>query len=334
MTVLLPSSVSLTVSPADPVIDVVVRRKTVEAEGINSYELQSKNGSKLPGFSAGAHIRVFLENGLTRQYSLCHPSSDPASYIIAVNREAQSRGGSVHIHQHWRPDSAVRISHPANHFPLVEGAPALLFAAGIGVTPILAMSEELSARGTAFDLHYAARLPDNAAFADYLTRSKYAGNVHLYFSRSPASRRMDARPLLARSSIDRHIYVCGPERFIKAVLDEATAQGWTSGKLHREFFTRTESAAAPAGSFILELAKSGKTLEVGSDQTVLAALADAGVEVPSSCEVGVCGTCVTRVIDGIPDHQDSFLTDEEHARNDCFTPCCSRAKTPKLVVDL
>ena len=334
MTVSLPSLVGVTSSSADSVIDVVVRRKIVEAEGINSYELVPKNGGRLPGYSAGAHIRVFLENGLTRQYSLCHPSSDPASYIIAVSREAQSRGGSVHIHQHWRPNSAARISPPANHFPLVEGAPALLFAAGIGVTPILAMSEELSARGAVFDMHYAARLPDNAAFADYLTRSKYADNVHLYFSRSSASHRMDARQILARSSIDRHIYVCGPERFIKAVLDEAVVQGWTSDKLHREFFTRTENSAAAANSFTLELAKSGKTVEVGLDQTTLEALADAGVEVPTSCEVGVCGTCVTRVIDGIPDHQDTFLTDEEHARNDCFTPCCSRAKTPKLVVDL
>lgn len=334
MTVSLPRSVGVTSSPADSVIDVVVSRKTVEADGVNGYELVPKNGGRLPGYSAGAHIHVYLENGLTRQYSLCYPSSNPASYVIAVNRETKSRGGSAHIHEHWRPDSAVRISRPANHFPLMEGAPALLFAAGIGITPILAMAEELSARGATFDMHYAARLPEKAAFADYLTRSKYAGNVHLYFSRSPASRRMDARQILARSSIDRHIYVCGPERLIKAVIDEATVQGWTSDKLHREFFTRAESSAAAAGSFTLELAKSGKTLEVGLGQTALEALADAGVEVPSSCEVGACGTCVTRVIDGIPDHQDSFLTDEEHSRNDCFTPCCSRAKTPKLVVDL
>ena len=334
MTVSLPSSVGLTTSPADSVIDVIVRRRTVEAEGINSYELVSRNGDKLPGFSAGAHIHVYLENGLTRQYSLCHPCADPASYVIAVNRETESRGGSAHIHQHWQLDSAVRISPPANHFPLVTGAPALLFAAGIGVTPILAMSEELSARGDTFDLHYSAQLPDKAAFADHLTRSKYAGNVHLYFSRSPASRRMDARQVLARSSTDRHIYVCGPERFIKAVLDEAAAQGWTSDKLHREFFTRTENAAASSGLFTLELARSGKTLEVGVDQTALEALASAGFEVPSSCEVGVCGTCLTRVIDGIPDHQDTFLSDKEHDRNDCFTPCCSRSKTAKLVVDL
>src|SRR5688572_19840667 len=150
MNVFLPSTAGLPSSPADPMIDVVVRRKTIEAEGINSYELVSKDGSTLPGFSAGAHIHVYLENGLTRQYSLCHPSSDPVSYVIAVNRERESRGGSAHIHQHWRPNSVVQISLPANHFRLVEGAPALLFAAGIGVTPILAMAEELSERGVPF----------------------------------------------------------------------------------------------------------------------------------------------------------------------------------------
>lgn len=183
-------------------------------------------------------------------------------------------------------------------------------------------------------MHYAARLPDKAAFSDYLTRSNYADKVHLYFSRSPASRRLDVRQVLARASTEKHIYVCGPERFIKAVLNEAALQGWPDTKLHREFFTRAENPVENAGSFILELAKSGKTIEVSLNQTALEALAIAGFEVPSSCEVGVCGTCVTRVIDGIPDHQDTFLSDEEHNRNDCFTPCCSRAKTPKLVVDL
>lgn len=212
MTVLPPKTAGFAYPSAHLAIKAIVRRNTAEADGINSPELLLKDCGKLPAFSAGAYSHVYLANGVMRKYSLCHPPSDRASYVVAFNHEAKPHGGSAHIHENWRIGSFVQINPPENPFPLVQGVPALLFAAGIGVTPMLTMAEELS-------------------------RSKYASSAKLCFSGSPGSRRMNVRQILVRSSCDKHEHVCEPEKFVEVVLDEAAVLGWQSAKLHREFLS-------------------------------------------------------------------------------------------------
>jgi vanillate monooxygenase ferredoxin subunit len=327
-----PVTTASTAQDAD--IELTVRSKTVEAEGIVSYELTPTNDETLPGFAAGAHIQVHLDNGLTRQYSLCNPSASPSSYVIAVQRDPESRGGSSYIHESWNEGDRVKLSPPINQFGLVEGAPAVLLAAGIGITPILAMARELSEKRIPFTLHYATRSPEDAAFMAELESSEYADHVNVYFSRTGDPNRIDIAEIIGQLAPEEHLYVCGPPRLIEDLLEKATELGVPGDRVHREYFSGPTTIIEPTDSFELHLARSGQVLTMSPGTTVLEAVEDAGIEVPTSCEVGVCGTCVTPVIEGIPDHQDVFLTDEEHERNDCFTPCCSWSKTSKLVIDL
>jgi vanillate O-demethylase ferredoxin subunit len=323
-------------SSTQPALRLHVAAKAVEAEGVASFRLVGEPDQPLPGFSAGAHIDVHLDGGLVRQYSLCNPSQSPFAYEIAVLREPASRGGSRFMHESLAVGAEIRASRPKNHFPLAEGAPALLFAGGIGITPVLAMAQELDEGGRAFELHYCARSPSRAAFVKRLTGSAYADRVHIHYDDGPAEQRLDVGAVLGGGSAAHHLYVCGPGGFIQHVLDAARQAAWPEDRLHREFFAAPAAPAAEAAAdaFEIELARSGRRLTVPADKTVLEVLTEAGVEVPASCEAGVCGTCMTRVIDGTPDHRDVYLTDAEHARNDCFTPCCSRSRSPRLVLDL
>lgn len=314
-----------------------VAAKTKQALDVVAFRLVGEPGEALPGFSAGAHIDVQAGAGVVRQYSLCNPAAKPLHYEIAVLREPASRGGSRFMHEALAQGASIWASRPRNHFPLDERAPALLLAGGIGITPILAMARQLAEQGRSFDLHYCARSRARAAFLDDLRAAPYAHRVHAHFDDGEASQKLDMRATLAEASADCHLYVCGPAGFIEHVLGAAKQAGWADERMHREYFAAPVSASpseAGDGSFELELARSGRSVTVANGQTALAALLEAGIDVSASCEAGVCGTCVTRVIEGLPDHRDVYLTDAEHARNDCFTPCCSRARSPKLVIDL
>lgn len=320
---------------AQPLFRLRVAEKTAEAEGVVAFRLLGERGQPLPGFTAGAHIDVQMLPDLVRQYSLCNPSMAPAAYEIAVLREPASRGGSRFMHETLAVGMEVLVGAPRNHFQLDERAPALLFAGGIGITPLLAMAQQLDGEGREFELHYCVRNRDRAAFRARLAESTYADRVHFHYDDEADSQRLDAAAVLSRASSAHHLYVCGPAGFIQYVLDTAREAGWPEERVHREFFTAPVLDAEVAdGPFELELARSDKRFTVPADRTVLAVLVDAGIEVSTSCEAGVCGTCVTRVIDGTPDHRDVYLTDAEHARNDCFTPCCSRALSKRLVIDL
>jgi vanillate O-demethylase ferredoxin subunit len=313
-------------------LEVRITAKTTPAAGIACYHLAAADGKALPGFTAGAHVHVYLSNGMVRQYSLCNPSEHPDDFVIAVQDDPQSRGGSRHIHQSWKVGYLVEISAPLNHFALVPGAPALLLAAGIGVTPILAMARELADAGLPFQLHYAARSPETAVFVDEILAA--AAQAQIHYSDGAAPNRLDLAACLSVRQPDQHIYACGPARFIDEILAVGAAQGIPADHLHREFFAPPQTQIAPTDSFELHLAKSDITVTVQPGTTVLEAIAAAGVDVPASCEVGVCGTCVLRVLEGTPDHQDVYLDDAEHAANDRFTPCCSWSKTARLVVDI
>lgn len=314
---------------------VRVARKQTEAEGIVSLLLAPLDDAVLPPFTAGAHIDLHLPNGLVRQYSLCNEPSDDGHYRIGVLRDPQSRGGSVAVHDALQAGNVISISEPRNHFPLAEQAPHhLLMGGGIGITPLLAMAETLSQRGEAFTLHYATRSRERTAFTQRLAQSPFARHVHLHTDDGPAEQRLNIDAVLRDAPQGAHMYVCGPQGYMDAVLGTARAQGWPETRLHMEFFGAAPTQTDQDGGFEVELAQSGRVIAVGKTQTTLQALLDAGVDIPMSCEQGVCGTCLTRVISGVPDHRDHYLTPEEHAVNDQFLPCCSRSLSPRLVLDL
>lgn len=313
---------------------VRIARKTIEAQDICSFELVAADGGALPAFTAGAHVDVHLADGLVRPYSLCNEPRETHRYLIAVLREPASRGGSAAMHALCEGQEIV-ISEPRNHFALARDAQShLLVAGGIGITPILAMAEHLAVEGAPFEMHYCTRSVDRTAFMQRLRAAMFAPRVHFHHDDGPAAQRLDIAALVARPWPGKHLYVCGPTGFMEAVLSAARSAGWAESNLHREYFAGPATSTDGDGAFDVQLASCGALIRVAADQSVVAALAAAGVQVPVSCEQGVCGTCVTRVLDGRPEHRDLFLTDEEHARGDCFTPCCSRALSPRLVLDL
>lgn len=318
-----------------PTIAVRVARKQQEAVDICTYELVAVDGGPLPAFSAGSHVDVHLPGGLTRQYSLCNDPTESHRYLIGVLRDPASRGGSAAMHDLVAEGQLLQISAPNNHFPIAHDARRhLLLAGGIGVTPILCMAERLANTGADFEMHYCTRSPERTAFHQRIAGSAFASKVHFHFDDGAPEQKLGLAALLSAPADGVHLYVCGPKGFMDAVLNTAREKGWPEAQLHYEFFAGTVTKSDSDASFEVQLASSGKIVVVPSDKTVVQALADAGIDVQVSCEQGVCGTCLTRVIEGIPDHKDMYLTPEEQAANDQFTPCCSRSKTPRLVLDL
>lgn len=317
------------------ILRVRVERKETLALDIASFELVSTDGTPLPSFSAGSHVDVSLAGGMTRQYSLCNDPGESHRYQIAVLRDAKGRGGSCAMHDTVQEGDILSISAPKNHFPLAHGARQhLLLAGGIGITPLLCMAERLSAIEQTFSMHYCTRSAERTAFRERIGRSRYAAAVQFHFDDGPGEQQLDIAALLKQPQQGVHVYTCGPKGFMDAVLSAARQSGWPEAQLHYEFFSAEPVKLATDGSFEVKLASSGRVIRVAADQTVIAALAAEGVQVPTSCEQGVCGTCLTRVLEGEPDHRDLYLTPEEQAGNDQFLPCCSRAKSGRLVLDL
>ncbi|WP_066709921.1 PDR/VanB family oxidoreductase [Curvibacter delicatus] len=316
-------------------LSVRVARKAVEAQDIVTLELVATDGSALPAFGAGAHVDVQLPGGITRQYSLCNDPQETHRYLIGVLRDPASRGGSKAVHDLVKEGDVLQISTPKNHFPLAHDAKkSLLLGGGIGITPILCMAERLANTGADFELHYATRSPERTAFRERIAKSGFADKVAFHFDDGAAAQKLDLAQLLVKPEAGTHLYVCGPKGFMDAVLNTAREKGWPEEQLHYEFFGATVEKSDSDASFEIKLASSGRIVMVPKDKTVTQALAEAGVEIMMSCEQGVCGTCLTRVLEGVPDHKDSYLTPEEQAANDQFLPCCSRSKTPQLVLDL
>ncbi|MCU4119047.1 PDR/VanB family oxidoreductase [Variovorax sp. N23] len=323
----------------------IVTDKHAETPDICAIELRGAGGRPLPDFSAGAHVEVRLPGGQTRSYSLCNAPSDRDRYVLGVHKSRTSRGGSRAMHEALRVGDTLQLSAPRNFFALApEADHSVLVAAGIGITPILSMAEHLSTSGASFELHYVARSRDAAAFLRRIEASRFANCLRLHLSglalaskgasATPRASRIDPIALLPSPRENSHVYVCGPAGFMEAVLAAARQAGWAAAQLHQEHFAGSVIGAAAADSFEIKLARSGRTVAVGHEESAVQALAAAGVHVPTSCEQGVCGTCLTRVLDGEPDHRDLFLSPEEQMRNDQFLPCCSRAKTACLTLDL
>ncbi|HSI53537.1 MAG: 2Fe-2S iron-sulfur cluster-binding protein [Ramlibacter sp.] len=313
---------------------VTVVRKHREAEGIASFELARVDGAALPAFSAGSHIDVQVPGGLTRQYSLCNDSTEQHRYRIAVLRDAASRGGSAGMHDAVNEGDVIHISEPRNHFALAHAKRSLLFAGGIGVTPLLCMAQRLSAIDADFTLHYSTRSKERTAFVQEIADSAFAGKVRFHFDDGGAAQILNVPAELGAPDPGTHLYICGPAGYINHVLQVAEGMGWPSSHIHLEYFAAAPQDKSSDGGFQVKLASTGKVYEVAKDQSVVQALQAQGVEILTSCEQGVCGTCITRVLEGEPEHRDLYFTDEEKAKNDQFTPCCSRARSKMLVLDL
>ncbi len=317
-------------------LSVRVAHKTPLATDICTLELvAAQDGTALPGFSAGSHVDVHLPGGLTRQYSLCNDPKETHRYLIGVLRDPASRGGSQAVHDLVQEGQVLQISTPKNHFPLAHDAKrSLLLGGGIGITPILCMAERLAVMGADFELHYCTRSPERTAFRERIAASGFADQVQFHFDDGAPEQKLNLATLLSTPKDGCHLYVCGPKGFMDAVLKTARDQGWPESQLHYEFFAAEVTKSEADAAFEIKLASSGRIIPVAKDQTVTKALSAAGVEIQTACEQGVCGTCLTRVLEGVPDHKDQYLTPEEQASNDQFLPCCSRAKTARLVLDL
>ncbi|GAA5235586.1 oxidoreductase [Verticiella sediminum] len=311
-----------------------ILKKTDAALDICTFELGSPDGKPLPAFSAGAHIDVHLGEDLVRQYSLCNHPDASGRYVIGVLLDPASRGGSRAMHA-LKEGDILEISEPRNHFPLHGSAEhSILLAGGIGITPILCMAERLANIGASFEMHYCTRSPERTAFRERLAADDFQACCRVYHDSRPEAGKLDLAAVLGAPAPGKHLYVCGPGGFIDAVLSAGRAAGWAEDNLHREYFANVVQAEAGDGPFQVKIASSGQVIDIAADQSITDALAAAGVDIPVSCEQGVCGTCLTNVLEGVPDHRDLYLTDEEREANDQMLPCCSRAKSSMLVLDL
>ncbi|WP_370675185.1 2Fe-2S iron-sulfur cluster-binding protein [Pleomorphomonas sp. PLEO] len=303
-----------------------------EADSVRSFELVAEDGRVLPPVEAGAHIDLALPGGFTRSYSIINTTGPADRYLIAVNREADSRGGSAHLCDVARVGDLIDVTPPLNTFRLAEDAEeTLLLAGGIGITPILGMVRRLKALGHCWRLVYAARSRAAAAFLPEILVLAAAnpGGVTLHFD-DEAGRYLDAAAAIGAASPQAHLYCCGPEPML-AAFKSATA-GRDPDRIHVEHFAGT--AARPSGEFTVMLKRSGRTIVVPAGRTIMEVLQEAGIRVAYSCRSGVCGTCETRVLDGVPDHKDNVLSPREQASGKVIMICCSGAKSDLLVLDL
>ncbi|MDQ2093123.1 PDR/VanB family oxidoreductase [Rhodalgimonas zhirmunskyi] len=292
-----------------------------------------KSGSKLPPFTAGAHIDIYLPDvDMWRQYSLCSDPAETGFYEIGVLKDPNSRGGSTAVHRLAVEGAEFKLDGPRNHFPLDEtAARTVLLGGGIGVTPMIAMAKRLHALGKDFTLHYCTRSDAVTAFKDALDSSEFADKVVYHFDDQDADQRLDlARDLPAPAS-DTHLYVCGPQGFMDWVISTAESDGHARANVHREYFSADVDLSGD--SFEVECAESGITVTIGPKDTIAKALAKEGIKIEVKCEEGVCGTCITDVLSGEIDHRDQFLTEEEREDGDQLCACCSRGKG-KLVLDI
>ena len=307
---------------------------------IKMFELVAANDGELPPFEAGAHIDVTLGNGMVRSYSLANDPTERHRYVTAVLREVTGKGGSRWIHDHLKEGDVVNTTAPIQNFPLDEHVGhAVLLAGGIGITPILAMVYRLNAIGKPYHLHYCTKSAEETAFLGEV-KALCGEHVTFYHDGGDPSKGIDLMGTFSRVPDDTHLYVCGPAGLLNAA--RAATAHWPDGTVHFELFTsaRTEEEAAEIAargseSFEIELARSGMTLEVPADRTILDVLLDNGIGVPYACEEGWCGACTIDLISGQADHRDEVLSDEEKAANTKIQVCISRALPgEKLVLDL
>ncbi len=311
--------------------NLVVAQKEPVAEGVVALTLADANGHELPAWNPGAHVDLMLPDPApTRQYSLCSNPADPRTWRIGVRREAKSRGGSEFIHDVLKVGDTVQVRGPRNHFSLVDAPHYLFIAGGIGITPMLPMAAEVDAVGADWQLWYGGHSRASMAFLDEL--AGYGDRIRIYAGDEKG--RIPLGSVLAPPRQDTLVYCCGPEDLLVAV--EGWCTSWPVGSLHFERFKAKSAEAAPpaVATFELVLQRSGITITVPPDKSILDMVYAAGQYALASCREGVCGTCEARVLEGVPDHRDSVLTSAEREANQVMMICVSRSCTPRLVLDL
>lgn len=311
-----------------------VSRIKAETPRVRSLVLEAKGGAPLPQWSAGAHIRVRLPDGGDRPYSLVDlPECQTGRhYALGTLLEERSAGGSRYIHSLKEGDK-VSATGPVNQFALAEEeGPVLLLAGGIGITPVFSMAAALAEGSRNFRLHYLGRARGELAFLPEL-EAICGERLSIHYDDTPPGR-PDFAALIGALAAGGNAYVCGPSGMIEAVKTAWALAGRPPEKLHYELFTATPAPAAGDKAFEVEVKSTGRVVTVGPDQSIIDALEAAGIDVVYDCRRGDCGICQTAVLDGIPEHRDVVLTDEEKASNKVMQICVSRAKTPRLVLDL
>lgn len=304
-----------------------VVKMTWETPEIFAYELRSPDGTELPAFTAGAHITLQLPGNLARSYSLLNSQDERHRFVIAVQKDRQSRGGSAWIHDNVKLGDLIEVAPPTNNFTLDETAEHSCFiAGGIGLTPILSMMERLRALKKDWSILMCARSRSDAPFCDLLADDR----CRLHFDRE-AGAQIDLRGIIEAAPATSHFYCCGPEAMIQA-FEQLTAH-IPRERIHVERF-KGEQVAAKDGGFTVILARSGLEIFVPPGKTILQALSEAGSVIPYSCNEGICGTCETAVIDGIVDHRDAVLSEDQKRSNKKIIVCCSGAKSERLVLDI
>src|SRR5215467_15211610 len=318
-------------SPADTHVDLIPRRVTRAeriADDIHLFELRDPAGGALPEFSAGAHVSLRVPNGLIRKYSLCNDPAERDRYVIAVKRETPGRGGSESLIRDVAAGGEVPVSAPANNFALAKSPAGYLFVAGgIVITPIMAMVRQLMATGGRFRLYYCTRNAAATAFRDELSAPELRGRVKIHHDGGDLGKALDLWPIVEKPQ--GHLYCCGPRGLMQSVRD--MTGHWSPSAVHFEAFTEAAEPKPDDKPFTVRLAKSGGSVAVPVGTTILDALRDHGLDVPSSCESGTCGTCRTRLVEGEADHRDLVLADDERAGN--IMVCVSRAHSDEIVID-
>lgn len=321
---------------SEALLEVRVQALRLEARDVISVELQpAEAGATLPAFEPGAHIDLHLADGLVRSYSLLNSASDNR-YVIGVLNARNSRGGSRFVHEQLRLGTQLRVSAPRNHFRLLEDAPrTVLIAGGIGVTPLLAMLRRLVQLGTPVEFIQCARSRADAAFLDEI-ESIAAAHPQVELRRHFDDMQggpPDLRKLLAGRPADTHFYGCGPSPMLSAFEDACAALGYDHAHLER-FAPVEQARSAVTQTCTVELRRSGRSLQVGPDVSILDAVLEAGIPAEYSCHEGMCGACETKVISGDVEHRDSILTKQEQAANKSMMICVSRCRGGTLVLDL
>lgn len=314
-------------------LSVTVSKIWAVAENINAYELRSAvEGEALPAFSPGSHIDVQPEPKLIRQYSLCNASSDDR-YVIAVKREEPGRGGSVAMHDNVVEGQTLNISRPRNNFPLnLHADRYLLIAGGIGVTPILAMAHQLHQAGKSFEFHLCARSQALLPFGESLNALPFAASIRIHLGDGSDDQQFQPEQLLANYSAGTELYICGPAPFMSWVLETGRKLNWPDTALFSEAFTARKFSNVDNQPFEVELARSGKVLQVGENEFLIDVLNRAKAGIPCSCTQGICGSCITPVVSGDIEHRDAILTDVERSEKMCV--CVGRARGGRLVLDV
>ena len=310
---------------------VKVSEKIKTAEGIVSIKLESIDG-QLPTFQPGAHIDLHLQNGLVRQYSLVNGPGETNFYRIGVKLEEPSAGGSSYIHGNLRLGDLLACSTPRNNFPLRRDSIKTIFiAGGIGLTPLLAMSQALDVMGLDYEFHYFVQNDKHIAFSSVLNKLKNKAFIHEGLS--PDSTVKKINDVLKSPKNSMNLYVCGPGPMLEATRQIAAELNWPNNSIHFEYF-KNSNEIDDSSSFEIELARSALSLNVPTGKSILEVLRENGVDLPSSCEQGACGTCKVGVIKGSIDHQDVYLNEGERSEGDVMMTCVSRSLSKSLILDI